>query len=151
MFLSRPFSYQKVLEGHLGSFSSHWTTPTVSASLHSRGASALWSSLWPFSGPVLTGLSYIEGPRAGFSTSRGVSQEQRGRIISPYLFITLLLMQPISQCFLPFFGQHSWGIKCWENIWAFGSRFLLEPSSPPSSCFPPFAPLPSWFSAVEAE
>lgn len=51
----------------------------------------------------------------------------------------------------PYFGQCSWSTKCWENLWAFGSGFLLDVSSPPSSPLLPFPPLPVFSSWSRAE
>ena len=58
------------------------------------GVPALRSSLWPSSGPAPTApCPFVEGSRTGHCTPGEVSQEQRGRITSLDLLITLLLMQ----------------------------------------------------------
>ena len=58
-----------------GAFSSPgWTATALLACPRRGGTAALWSSLWPSSGPAPTHPcpSYVRGPRAGCSTPGGV-------------------------------------------------------------------------------
>ena len=64
-----------------------WPCPVPSTFSHRRGAPALWSSLWPSSGPVPTTpcTSCAGAPKAGLSTPDGALKEQRRGGQSPPL------------------------------------------------------------------
>jgi len=91
-------SFAQVLEG-CSEFSPDpfpgWTSPPPSAFLHRRGASALWASSWPSSGPVTTALhpSCAGGPGLDAVLQMGMQENRAGRNIS---FLSLL--PPLCWC-----------------------------------------------------
>ena len=126
-----PSGTRRLLEGLPGAFPApSRTAPTVVAFSHRTGIPALWSVLWPSSGPTPTApcLSCAEGSRAGCLTPGEVTPEQSRGAESPLLTCW--------SCFFWCSPGYSWPSWLWAHTarsrWA--SHQPAPPSSSPRGC-----------------